>query len=88
MNYTDEQQDRLTQRKAIQKTGIRGNNQLCITTKFPFTRETLMAKLTAGDYSHIHSLMETTISFFAGYDTRIFPQLGRGKKNYYNRAPL
>lgn len=41
---------------------------------FPFTRETLMAKLTGGDYFHIHSLMETTLLLFAGYDTKIFPQ--------------
>lgn len=27
-----------------------------------------MAKLTV-DYFHTHSLMETTLSFFAGYDT-------------------
>lgn len=39
-----------------------------------------MAKLTGGDYFHIHSLMETTLSFFAGYDTRIFPQYGRREK--------
>lgn len=76
MKYSDEQKGRLTQRKAIQKTGIRGNNQFIDRQlqNFPFTRETLMAKLTAGDYFHIHSLMETTLSFFAGYDTRIFPQ--------------
>lgn len=48
-----------------------------------------MAKLTEGDYFHIHSLMETTHSFFAGYDTGFSPQSGRGEKsNYYNRAPL
>lgn len=47
---------------------------------YPFTRETLMAKLTGGDYFHKHSLMETTLSFFAVYDTRVFPQSGRGKK--------
>lgn len=49
-----------------------------------------MAKLTGGDYFHIYSLMETTLSFFAGYDTRVFPQSEKGgeKSNYYNRALL
>lgn len=46
-----------------------------------------MAKLTEGDYFHIHSLRETTLWFFAGYDTRVSPQLGK-VKSYYYRAPL
>lgn len=57
----------------------------------PFASGTLMAKLTEGHHFHVHSLMETTISFFAGYDTTVFPQLGvlgGGWSNYYNRAPL
>lgn len=80
------------QRKAIRKqvTGeIISYEQLDI---LPFASGTLMAKLIGGHNFDIHSLMETTLSFFAGYDTRVLPQLevlgGCQWSNCYNRAPL
>lgn len=74
-NKADWHQERLFRKQVLGE--IINYEQLQV---LPFARGALMAKLTGEDYFHIHSLTETTLSFFAGYDTRVFPTVREGGK--------